>query len=59
MTKNVISGKLKGFELSYFEAKIATPENTLKEPHIEMGTSNFVKLFTAWESPVNIPLLVC
>ena len=35
MTKNVISGKLKAFELSYLEAKFATPETILTDSTID------------------------
>ena len=43
--KNVISRKLQGFEQSYLEAKIATPESTLQSLTTEMGISNFVNFF--------------
>ena len=39
--KNVISGKLKGFEQSYLEAKFATPESTLTKPHYIDGNFKF------------------
>ena len=37
MTKNVISGKPKGFERSYLEAKFTTPDSTLRKPHYRDG----------------------
>ena len=43
--KNVISRKLQGFEQSYLEAKIATPESTLTEPHHRDGNINFSEFF--------------
>ena len=43
--KNVISRKLQGFEQSYLEAKIATPESTLTEPHRRDGNIKFCDFF--------------
>ena len=45
MTKNVISGKLKGFELSYLEIKVATLEIFLREPHYRDGNFKFSETF--------------
>ena len=41
--KNVMSGKLQGFEQSYLEAKFTTPESTLKAPHYRDGNFKFYK----------------
>ena len=43
ITKNVISGKLHGFEQSYLETKFTTPESTLAEPHYTYGNFKFYK----------------
>ena len=47
ITKNVISGKLQGFEQSNWEAKLATPESTLTEPHYRDENFKFCETFYA------------
>ena len=39
--KNAISRTLEGFEQSYLEARFATPECTLIEPHYMVGKFKF------------------
>ena len=45
MIKNGISQKLEGFEQSYLEAKIATPERTLTKVHHRDGNIKFRDFF--------------
>ena len=43
--KNVVSWKLKGFEQSYFEAKLASPKSTLTKPHHRDANITFCETF--------------
>ena len=45
ITKNIISGKLQGFEQSKWDAKLATFESTLTEPHYRYENFKFCEIF--------------
>ena len=58
MTKNVKSGKLKGFDLSYLEAKFATPENPERasQKNCETFYIQFLGKFFLYLSSGKIPI---